>query len=101
MKKKKKKKKTPFDLEGALNEGGADEGTQDNRDTPEPAKDDNDDIDLENFGKKKKKKKKVIDDEEEKGDEEKDASKEDGENYFRSNTVLLMYLIIHMHVVNT
>jgi len=77
LKKKKKKKKTPFDLEGALNEGGADEGTQDNRDTPEPAKDDNDDIDLENFGKKKKKKKKVIDDEEEKGDEEKDASKED------------------------
>jgi len=77
LKKKKKKKKTPFDLEGALNEGGADEATQDNRDTPEPAKDDNDDIDLENFGKKKKKKKKVIDDEEEKGDEEKDAPKDD------------------------
>jgi len=79
LKKKKKKKKTPFDLEGALNEGGADEATQDNRDTPEPAKDDNDDIDLENFGKKKKKKKKAIDDEEEKGDEEKDASKEDAD----------------------
>jgi len=35
LKKKKKKKKTPFDLDGALNEneGGAE--------TPEPAKDDN------------------------------------------------------------
>lgn len=67
LKKKKKKKKT-FDLEGALNEGGADEGTQDPRDTPEP-----DDLDLENFGKKKKKKKKGLDDDEEKGDDEKEA----------------------------
>merc|ERR1711874_571984 len=74
----KKKKKTPFDLEGALNEGGADEAVQETTDTPEPAKDDNDDIDLENFGKKKKKKKKVIEDEaEEKGDEEKEVPKED------------------------
>jgi len=78
LKKKKKKKKTPFDLEGALNEGGADEAVQETIDTPEPAKDDNDDIDLENFGKKKKKKKKVLEDEaEEKGDEEKDVPKED------------------------
>lgn len=78
LKKKKKKKKTPFDLEGALNEGGADEAVQETIETPEPSKDDNDDIDLENFGKKKKKKKKAIeDDAEEKGDEEKDTSKED------------------------
>jgi len=66
LKKKKKKKKTPFDLEGALNEGGADEAPE------EPTKEDNEDIDLETFGKKKKKKKKVLDDDEEKGDEEKD-----------------------------
>lgn len=75
-KKKKKKKKTPFDLDGALNEGGADEGVQE--DAPEPSKDDADDIDLENFGKKKKKKKKVLeDDTEEQGDKENDAPKED------------------------
>ena len=68
LKKKKKKKKTPFDLEGALNDGETAE-------TPEPAKDENEDIDLESFGKKKKKKKKVLDDEEEKGDEEKNKKK--------------------------
>jgi len=78
LKKKKKKKKTPFDLEGALNDGGADEAVQE--DAPEP-KDDADDIDLESFGKKKKKKKKVLeDDAEEKGDEEKDVPKEDLED---------------------
>lgn len=72
LKKKKKKKKTPFDLEGALNEGGADEAPE--AATPEPAKEENnDDIDLESFGKKKKKKKKVLDEEEEKGDEEKET----------------------------
>ena len=80
MKKKKKKKKTPFDLEGALNDGGADEAVQE--DAPEP-KDDADDIDLESFGKKKKKKKKVLeDDAEEKGDEEKDVPKDDSKNVF-------------------
>ena len=69
MKKKKKKKKTPFDLDGALNEAEGD------NETPEPAKDDNlDDLDLENFGKKKKKKKKVDGGDEEKGDKEKDES---------------------------
>merc|ERR1711935_634825 len=70
-----KKKKTPFDLDGALNDGGADEAAQE--DAPEPSKDDADDIDLESFGKKKKKKKKLEDDAEEKGDEEKDVPKED------------------------
>lgn len=75
LKKKKKKKKTPFDLDGALNDGGADEAAQE--DAPEPSKDDADDIDLESFGKKKKKKKKLEDDAEEKGDEEKDVPKED------------------------
>ena len=76
MKKKKKKKKT-FDLEGALNEGGAEEEV---RETPEPTKDDNEDLDLENLGKKKKKKKKVFDEEEEKADEEKETkdAKEEG-----------------------
>merc|ERR1712025_163132 len=50
LKKKKKKKKTPFDLDGALNDAEGD------NETPEPAKDENlDDLDLENFGKKKKK----------------------------------------------
>ena len=78
MKKKKKKKKTPFDLEGALNEGGADENADvgNSAATPEPAADD--DIDLESFGKKKKKKKKVLDEDEEKGDEEKETAKDDG-----------------------
>ena len=49
----------------ALGEGGADEAAQETEETLEPAKDDADDIDLENFGKKKKKKKKVLDDDEE------------------------------------
>ena len=66
MKKKKKKKKTPFDLEGALNEG---ETPGEARDTPEPAKDEMEDLDLENFGKKKKKKKKVAEDDDENNDE--------------------------------
>ncbi len=70
LKKKKKKKKTPFDLEGALNDGAADEA-QDSRETPEPGKED-EDLDLDSFGKKKKKKKKPVDDEEEKGDDEKE-----------------------------
>ena len=64
MKKKKKKKKTPFDLEGALNEGG--------EDAPETKDDDGagEDIDLENFGKKKKKKKTVkLEDDEDEGDD--------------------------------
>jgi len=66
LKKKKKKKKTPFDLEGALNEG---ETPGEARDTPEPAKDEMEDLDLENFGKKKKKKKKVAEDDDENNDE--------------------------------
>ena len=71
LKKKKKKKKTPFDLDGALNDAEGD------NETPEPAKDENlDDLDLENFGKKKKKKKKVGEGDEEKGDKEKDESED-------------------------
>merc|ERR1712122_6059 len=71
LKKKKKKKKTPFDLDGALND------TEGDNETPEPAKDENlDDLDLENFGKKKKKKKKVGEGDEEKGDKEKDESED-------------------------
>jgi len=70
LKKKKKKKKTPFDLDGALNEGGED---------MEASKDDDDavadDIDLESFGTKKKKKKKpvLVEDEE----KEEDAKEDD------------------------
>merc|ERR1711982_309477 len=68
LKKKKKKKKTPFDLDGALNDAEGD------NETPEPAKDENlDDLDLENFGKKKKK---VGEGDEEKGDKEKDESED-------------------------
>merc|ERR1712004_482434 len=71
LKKKKKKKKTPFDLDGALNEAEGD------NETPEPAKDENlDDLDPENFGKKKKKKKKAGEGDEEKGDKEKDESED-------------------------
>merc|ERR1712080_514086 len=77
LKKKKKKKKTPFDLDGALNEGGAEENAEVGASgaTPEPVADD--DIDLENFGKKKKKKKKVLDEDEEKVDEEKETTKDE------------------------
>jgi len=69
LKKKKKKKKTPFDLDGALNEGGED---------MEASKDDDavaDDIDLDSFGTKKKKKKKpvIVEDE----DKDEDAKEED------------------------
>merc|ERR1711936_1472941 len=71
LKKKKKKRKTPFDLDGALNDAEGD------NETPEPAKDENlDDLDLENFGKKKKKKKKAGEGDEEKGDKEKDESED-------------------------
>jgi len=69
LKKKKKKKKTPFDLDGALNEGGED---------LEASKDDDavaDDIDLDSFGTKKKKKKKPVLVEDE--DKEEDAKEED------------------------
>ena len=68
LKKKKKKKKTPFDLDGALNEGGED---------LEASKDDDavaDDIDLDSFGTKKKKKKKPVLVEDE--DKEEDAKEE-------------------------
>ena len=71
MKKKKKKKKTPFDLDGALNEGGED---------MEASKDDDavaDDIDLDSFGTKKKKKKKPVIVEDEDKDED---AKEEGNN---------------------
>ena len=71
LKKKKKKKKTPFDLDGALNEGGEDR---------EASKDDDavaDDIDLDSFGTKKKKKKKPIIVEDEDKDED---AKEEGNN---------------------
>merc|ERR1739844_331348 len=80
LKKKKKKKKT-FDLEGALGEGGADEAAQETEETLEPAKDDADDIDLENFGKKKKKKKKVLDDDAEEKDEKEDLDDLDLESF--------------------
>ena len=104
LKKKKKKKKT-FDLEGALGEGGADEAAQETEETLEPAKDDADDIDLENFGKKKKKKKKVLDDDaEEKGDEEKDE-KEDCETFTlpiisKMKIALTKIFIIHTVVIS-
>lgn len=67
LKKKKKKKKTTFDLDAAFNEGGSTGdatetfGDKENQepDTPTPAEDD-EALDLENFGRKKKKKKKAF-----------------------------------------
>ncbi|XP_060827847.1 eukaryotic translation initiation factor 2 subunit 2 isoform X1 [Bombus pascuorum] len=67
LKKKKKKKKTTFDLDAAFNEGGstgdAMEATGDKEnqepELPTPAEDD-EALDLENFGRKKKKKKKAF-----------------------------------------
>ena len=77
MKKKKKKKKT-FDLDaemGTQAENAEDkvEGGEDNK---EAAEKEDDDLDLESFGKKKKKKKKVVDFDEEKGAE--DAGEKEG-----------------------
>ncbi|XP_050587690.1 eukaryotic translation initiation factor 2 subunit 2 isoform X1 [Bombus affinis] len=67
LKKKKKKKKTTFDLDAAFNEGGstgdAMEATGDKENQePEPSMPAEDDeaLDLENFGRKKKKKKKAF-----------------------------------------
>merc|ERR1711976_330529 len=69
LKKKKKKKKT-FDLDAAVagEDAPADNKNEEADEAPE------DDLDLENFGKKKKKKKKVLDDED---DEEKGANDND------------------------
>ena len=82
MKKKKKKKKT-FDLDAAM-EGAADNAgdnpdvVDDNR---ESAEKEEDDIDLESFGKKKKKKKKTVEfDEGENGTE--DAAEKEGDGMF-------------------
>lgn len=65
MKKKKKKKKTAFDIDAAFNEGGSGGDTSENIDKenqePESAVvEDDEALDLENFGKKKKKKKKAF-----------------------------------------
>lgn len=68
LKKKKKKKKTTFDMDSAFNEGGNTDGDavessivdKENQE-PEPAVIEEDEaLDLENFGKKKKKKKKAF-----------------------------------------
>ncbi|CAL7952069.1 unnamed protein product [Xylocopa violacea] len=67
LKKKKKKKKTTFDLDAAFNEAGSTgdametSGDKENQEPepPVPAEDD-DTLDLENFGRKKKKKKKAF-----------------------------------------
>merc|ERR1712156_1144444 len=71
LKKKTKKKKT-FDLDAEMgtqadNAEDKVEGVEDNKEVTEK---DDDDLDLESFGKKKKKKKKVVDFEEEKGAED-------------------------------
>merc|ERR1711899_396649 len=70
LKKKKKKKKT-FDLDAEM--GTQADNAEDKvevEDNKEVAEKDDDDLDLESFGKKKKKKKKVVDFEEEKGAED-------------------------------
>ncbi|XP_043784303.1 eukaryotic translation initiation factor 2 subunit 2 [Apis laboriosa] len=66
LKKKKKKKKTTFDLDAAFNESGSTgdvlENTDKENQEPEPSAPAEDDeaLDLENFGRKKKKKKKAF-----------------------------------------
>ncbi|XP_034945851.1 eukaryotic translation initiation factor 2 subunit 2 [Chelonus insularis] len=66
LKKKKKKKKTTFDLDAAITEGGSgNEGTEgagdkENQEPEQPLPEDDEALDLENFGKKKKKKKKAF-----------------------------------------
>lgn len=64
--KKKKKKKTTFDLDAAMAEGGSGGettegiGDKENQEPESAAMDDDEALDLENFGKKKKKKKKAF-----------------------------------------
>lgn len=66
MKKKKKKKKTTFDLDAAFNENSSTGDILENIDKenqePEPSvpAEDDEALDLENFGRKKKKKKKAF-----------------------------------------
>lgn len=65
LKKKKKKKKTTFDIDAAFNEGGSGGDTSENidKENQEPEStvvEDDEALDLENFGKKKKKKKKAF-----------------------------------------
>merc|ERR1712064_104684 len=71
LKKKKKKKKT-FDLDAEMGTqaDNAEDKVEGEEDNKEVAEKDDDDLDLESFGKKKKKKKKVADFEEEKGAED-------------------------------
>lgn len=84
LKKKKKKKKT-FDLDAAM-EGGADnsplaENAEIADDIKDVAEKEDDDLDLESFGKKKKKKKKTVEfDEGEKGAEDADETEPAGED---------------------
>lgn len=66
MKKKKKKKKTTFDIDTAFNEGGSCGDASENivdKENQEPEStvvEEDEALDLENFGKKKKKKKKAF-----------------------------------------
>jgi len=80
LKKKKKKKKT-FDLDAAMETQADNTGENEaGDDGKEVAEKEDEDVDLESFGKKKKKKKKVVDFEEEKGAEdagEKEVAGED------------------------
>ena len=70
LKKKKKKKKT-FDLDAAMETQADNTGENEaGDDGKEVAEKEDEDVDLESFGKKKKKKKKVVDFEEEKGAED-------------------------------
>jgi len=66
LKKKKKKKKTTFDLDGDMGDAGSGGettegfGDKENQEPDNPSVDDDEALDLENFGKKKKKKKKAF-----------------------------------------
>ncbi|XP_043285894.1 eukaryotic translation initiation factor 2 subunit 2 isoform X2 [Venturia canescens] len=66
LKKKKKKKKTTFDLDGEMGDAGSGGenteglGDKENQEPDNPSVDDDEALDLENFGKKKKKKKKAF-----------------------------------------
>lgn len=65
LKKKKKKKKTTFDIDAAFNEGASNgDATEsmdkENQEPEPPVVEDDEALDLENFGKKKKKKKKAF-----------------------------------------
>merc|ERR1712020_248534 len=99
LKKKKKKKKT-FDLDAEMGTQAenADDKVEGGEDNKEAAEKEDDDLDLESFGKKKKKKKKVVDFDEEKGAE--DAGEKETSGDGKSLLRILNAVVFHFDCNN-